>query len=66
VVGIIETSAALGARLLVLTIAVVLDRRPYRPGSETTSPEWLHWLRARRSSTIAGATSLASMRSSGS
>jgi hypothetical protein len=31
-VGIIETSGALGACLLILAIAVVLDRRPYRPG----------------------------------
>ena len=31
-VGLIETSAALGACLLVLTVAVVIDRRPYRPG----------------------------------
>jgi hypothetical protein len=31
-VGVIETSAALGACLLVLTVAVALDRRPYRPG----------------------------------
>jgi hypothetical protein len=31
-VGIIETSAAFGACLLVLIIAVVLDRQPYRPG----------------------------------
>jgi hypothetical protein len=31
-VGIIETSAALGVCLIVLTVAVVLDRRPYRPG----------------------------------
>jgi hypothetical protein len=31
-VGIIETSGALAACLLVLGIAVVLDRRPYRPG----------------------------------
>jgi hypothetical protein len=30
--GMIETSAALGACLLVLIVAVVLDRRPYRPG----------------------------------
>ena len=30
--GIIETSAALAVCLLVLTAAVVLDRRPYRPG----------------------------------
>jgi len=37
-VGIIETSAALGACLLVLTIAVVLDRRPYRPGKRNYIP----------------------------
>jgi hypothetical protein len=30
--GLTETSAALGLCLLVLAIAVVLDRRPYRPG----------------------------------
>ena len=30
--GLIETSAALGLCLLMLAIAVVLDRRPYRPG----------------------------------
>ena len=36
--GIIETSAALGACLLVLTIAVVLDRRPYRPGKRNYIP----------------------------
>jgi hypothetical protein len=30
--GIIDTSAALGACLLVLAAAVVLDRRPYHPG----------------------------------
>jgi hypothetical protein len=30
--GMIETSAALGACLLLLIVAVVLDRRPYRPG----------------------------------
>jgi hypothetical protein len=30
--GIIETSGALVACLLVLALAVVLDRRPYRPG----------------------------------
>jgi hypothetical protein len=30
--GLTETSAALGVCLLVLVIAVVLDRRPYRPG----------------------------------
>jgi hypothetical protein len=31
-VGIVETSGALAACLLVLAVAVVLDRRPYRPG----------------------------------
>ena len=36
--GIIETSAALGACLLVLTVAVVLDRRPYRPGKRNYIP----------------------------
>ncbi len=30
--GLIETSAGLGLCLLILVIAVVLDRRPYRPG----------------------------------
>ncbi len=30
--GLIETSAALGVSLLVLAGAVILDRRPYRPG----------------------------------
>ena len=30
--GIFETSLALALSLLVLVIAVVLDRRPYRPG----------------------------------
>lgn len=30
--GLIETSAALGLCLLILATAVVLDRRPYRPG----------------------------------
>jgi hypothetical protein len=37
-VGVIETSAALGACLLVLTVAVVLDRRPYRPGKRNYVP----------------------------
>jgi hypothetical protein len=37
-VGIIETSAALGACLLVLTVAVALDRRPYRPGKRNYVP----------------------------
>jgi hypothetical protein len=31
-VDIIETTAAFGACLLVLAVAVVLDRRPYHPG----------------------------------
>jgi hypothetical protein len=31
-VGPFETSLALALSLLVLAIAVVLDRRPYRPG----------------------------------
>jgi hypothetical protein len=37
-VGIIETSAALGVSLLVLTVAVVLDRRPYHPGKRNHIP----------------------------
>jgi hypothetical protein len=37
-VGIIETSAALGVSLLVLTVTVVLDRRPYRPGKHNYIP----------------------------
>jgi hypothetical protein len=36
--GIVETSAALGAYLLVLTVAIVLDRRPYRPGKRNYIP----------------------------
>ncbi len=36
--GIVETSAALGACLLVLTAAVILDRRPYRPGKYNYIP----------------------------
>lgn len=36
--GVIETSAALGACLLVLMVAVVLDRRPYRPGKPNYIP----------------------------
>lgn len=36
--GIIETSGALAACLLVLVIAVVLDRRPYRPGKRNYIP----------------------------
>ena len=36
--GIVETSAALGACLLVLTVAIVLDRRPYRPGKRNYIP----------------------------
>jgi hypothetical protein len=34
----IETSAALGACLLLLTVAIVLDRRPYRPGKRNYIP----------------------------
>ncbi|HEY1301779.1 MAG TPA: hypothetical protein VGF07_14865 [Stellaceae bacterium] len=30
--GLIETSVALGLCLAVLAAAIVLDRRPYRPG----------------------------------
>jgi hypothetical protein len=37
-VGIIETSATLGACLFVLTVAVVLDRRPYHPGKRNYIP----------------------------
>jgi hypothetical protein len=36
--GMIETSAALGACLLVLMVAVALDRRPYRPGKRNYIP----------------------------
>jgi hypothetical protein len=36
--GIIETSAALGACLLLLTVAIVLDRRPYAPGKRNYIP----------------------------
>jgi hypothetical protein len=34
----IETSAALGACLLVLIVSVALDRRPYRPGKGNYIP----------------------------
>jgi hypothetical protein len=37
-VGMIETSAALGACLLVLIVAVALDRRPYRPCKRNDIP----------------------------
>jgi len=37
-VGIAETSAALAACLLVLTAAIVLDRRPYHPGKRNYIP----------------------------
>ena len=36
--GVIETSAALGACILVLAVAVALDRRPYRPGNRNYIP----------------------------
>ena len=39
--GVIETSAALGACLLVLTVAVALDRRPYRPGKRNYVPSMI-------------------------
>jgi hypothetical protein len=37
-VSVIETSAALGACVLVLIVAVALDRRPYRPGKHNYVP----------------------------
>jgi hypothetical protein len=37
-VGLTETSAALGGCLLVLAVAVALDRRPYRPGKRDYVP----------------------------
>jgi hypothetical protein len=37
-VGLFETSAALGASVLVLTAAIVLDRRPYHPGKRNYIP----------------------------
>jgi hypothetical protein len=37
-VGVIETSASLAACLLVLVVAVALDRRPYRPGKRNYVP----------------------------
>ena len=36
--GVVETSAALLASLLVLAVAVALDRRPYRPGKRNYVP----------------------------
>jgi hypothetical protein len=36
--GVFETSLALALSLLVLAIAVVLDRRPYRPGKRNLIP----------------------------
>lgn len=36
--GIVETSAALGASFKLLTVAIVLDRRPYRPGKRNHIP----------------------------
>ena len=36
--GVFETSASLGACLLVLAVAVALDRRPYRPGKRNYIP----------------------------
>jgi hypothetical protein len=37
-VGVIETSAALGACLLVLVVAIALGGRPYRPGKRKYIP----------------------------
>jgi hypothetical protein len=37
-VGVIETSATLAACLLMLAVAVALDRRPYRPGKRNYVP----------------------------
>ena len=37
--GLIETSAALGACLLLLAVAIALDRRPYRPGKRNLHPD---------------------------
>jgi hypothetical protein len=37
-VGLFETGAALGASVLVLTVTIVLDRRPYRPGKRNYIP----------------------------
>jgi hypothetical protein len=36
--GLIETIAALTACMLVLGVAIVLDRRPYRPGKPNFVP----------------------------
>jgi len=36
--GIVETSAALAGCLLILAVAIVLDRRPYRPGKHNYIP----------------------------
>jgi hypothetical protein len=36
--GVVETILALALSLLVLAIAVVLDRRPYRPGKHNSIP----------------------------
>jgi hypothetical protein len=36
--GVFETGLALAFSLLVLAIAVVLDRRPYRPGKRNFIP----------------------------
>lgn len=36
--GLIPTSVALAASLLVLVVAVILDRRPYRPGKRNHIP----------------------------
>jgi hypothetical protein len=38
IMGIMETSAALGACLLVLIVAIIFDRLPYRPGKRNYIP----------------------------
>ena len=35
---VVETSAALGTSVLVLTVAIVLDRLPYHPGKRNYVP----------------------------
>jgi hypothetical protein len=36
--GIFETSAGLAGCLLILAVAIILDRRPYRPGKQNYIP----------------------------
>jgi hypothetical protein len=44
--GIIATSAALAGCFVVLTVAIVLDRRPYRPGKLNYIPAMIMALAA--------------------